>query len=80
MLVKDPAWQARIWRSAGWPDVLLVDGAVTEIWRARKVGERLRVGVDLIDAVRPESRDQIEQEAVSLAPSRGCVTTELSLR
>ena len=44
-LVPDRARRGEVWRAAGAPGVLLVDGEVAGTWRSRKAGRRLEVTV-----------------------------------
>ncbi len=79
LFVPDRAVQRHIWRPAGSPGVVLLEGQLVATWRARKVGERLRVAVEALAPLSPSARAEIEAEAATLAPYRGCTAAELEL-
>lgn len=66
-LIPDPAWRKRVWAASGGAGVVMADGEVVALWRARKQGKRLEVTVDGADV-------DIQEQAERLAPHRGCTT------
>jgi DNA glycosylase AlkZ-like len=72
-LVEDTALRKRMFVSIGRPGVVLVDGALAGLWKGRKQGKRLEVGVEWLG---PEA--DIAEEAAAMAAVRGC--EEISLR
>ena len=70
-LVVDTATRRQIWRAAGNPGVLLVDGEAAGMWRSRKQGKRLQLTVTPLRALSAGAREVIEAEVGLLAPFRG---------
>jgi hypothetical protein len=71
-VVPDPALRKRIWTAVGGAGVVLVDGEVSALWRARKQGKRLEVTVE-----GKAPRRALRSEAERLAPHRGCTAVEV---
>jgi hypothetical protein len=69
LLVPDKVLHARIFRPTGSPGVVLADGELAGLWRARKKGRRLEMEVE---ELRPLDLGAVEAEAQRLAPLRGC--------
>jgi hypothetical protein len=67
-----------VWRSAGEPGVILLDGRSVATWRARKKGTRLVVRVEPFAAVPGTTRELVESEVASIASLRGCRSSEVS--
>ena len=63
----DPVLRKRLFVSIGRPGVVLVDGVVAGLWKGRKKGRRLEVGVEWLGA-----EADIAEEAAALASLRGC--------
>ncbi len=64
----DEALRKRIWKPVGSPGVVLHDGRVAGLWRARKQGRKLSIETDWLG----EPVD-IEEEGERLAALRGAV-------
>ena len=71
-VVPDPAMRKKIWTAVGGAGVVLVDGEVRALWRARKQGKRLEVTVE-----GRAPRRALRSEAERLAPHRGCSAVEV---
>jgi hypothetical protein len=71
VLAPDKALRARMFRPAGAPGVVLSEGQVAGLWRARKAGTTLTLTVEELTRL---DRTAVEQEAERLAPLRGCRT------
>jgi len=71
-VVPDPAMRKKIWTAVGGAGVVLVDGEVRALWRARKQGKRLEVTVE-----GRAPRGALRSEAERLAPHRGCSAVEV---
>jgi hypothetical protein len=65
-LFPDKEKQRLIWRHAGNPGVLLVDGNLAGIWRQRRKRNRLYLTVDGFAPFSPADRSRIEAEAAML--------------
>lgn len=73
LLVPDPERRKALWPILGRPGVLLVDGEVSGVWRARKKGRRLDVTVQPFRRLAAATRRDIEAEAAMAAEARGVV-------
>lgn len=67
-LVPDAAARKKIWAAIGGAGLLLADGKLAGLWRARKQGPRLAVTVEKLGRV---ARTSVEESATRLAPHRG---------
>lgn len=67
-----------VWRSAGGPGVILLDGRLVATWRARRKGTRLVVGVEPFISLPGTTRRRVETEVASIASLRGCQSSEVS--
>jgi hypothetical protein len=76
--VPDRARRGEIWRAAGAPGVLLVDGEVAGTWRSRKAGRRLEVAVRPFAPLPASARSRTAALADDLAGFRGCETAALT--
>ncbi len=72
-LVRDKALRKRMFVSIGRPGVVLVDGVMAGLWKGRKKGKRLEVGVEWLGA-----EADIAEEAAAMAAIRGCREAVLS--
>jgi len=79
-LIPDKALQHHLWQSSGNPGIVLVDGRFVATWRSRKKGKRLRVVVECFTSVSQRIRSQMEAEAATLAPYKGCTSVEVGFR
>ena len=68
-LVPDPDLRRRVFRPTGSPGVVLHDGELAGLWRARRKGRRLEVEVCELGTLDLEA---VRSEAERLAPLRGC--------
>ena len=78
-LLPDPAQQRHLWRAAGNPGALLVDGRLLAAWHPQKTGRRLRLIVEPFSPLSRAVLAQVEAEAWTLAPFRGCTSVVLEL-
>lgn len=75
--IVDSAHHREVWRTVGEPGTLLVDGAVSGTWRARKSGRRLTLTVTPFDPLAARDQARLRDEAEQIAPLRGATTVEL---
>ena len=68
-LVPDKDLRGRVFRPTGSPGVVLRDGELAGLWRARKKGKRLEVEVEELGSL---DLDAVRREAERIAPLRGC--------
>ncbi|KDE12296.1 hypothetical protein N505_0115880 [Rhodococcus aetherivorans] len=67
----DRARRKAIWRPIGSPGVVLVDGEIRGIWRARATSrDTLAVSVEPFEPLSVRTRDELEAEAQRLARAR----------
>jgi hypothetical protein len=69
--------QRQIWKHAGNPGVLLVDGSVSGLWRQRKMGSRLSLTIESFAYLSPAVRSLIEAEAAKLVPFNDCTKLQV---
>lgn len=67
----DKAYHREVWRPIAAPGVLLADGEIAGIWRARKSGATLALSVELFTALSGRQRAQLQDEAERLGSLRG---------
>ena len=79
-LVPDVSWHRKLWRAAGNPGVLLVDGQAVAAWRSRKSGKKMSIVIEQFEAVPQEKRPEIEAEAATLAPYSGCTSVKVEYK
>ena len=68
-LVPDADLRRRVFRPTGSPGVVLQDGELAGLWRARRKGKRLEVEVSELGTLDLEA---VRREAERIAPLRGC--------
>lgn len=79
LLVPDRRIHTQIWRTVGSPGVVLLDGEIVAVWRAQKLGAKLRIEVTDItglDCLQP-ARTAIEEETACLIGLRGCQRADI---
>ena len=76
-LISNKVLHRRIWRSTVNPGAVLVDGRFVAIWRPKKAGKRLNITVETFTSLSPATHSEIEAEAATLAPFRGCASVEV---
>jgi hypothetical protein len=71
-LIPDPTLQRRIWRQAGNPGVVLVNGKAAGTWQPKKTGSQLKIRVGPFMPLSSDIRSKIETEAETLGNFRKC--------
>lgn len=66
------AVQRVIWRAAGSPGVMLVQGQIAGVWRSRRQGQALLFDFSPFTALAPRARQEITAEAEGIAQLRSC--------
>lgn len=66
-LVGDPAQRRSLWRPAGAPGLVLVDGRPAGTWRHKQAGHRLTVDMEPWARLSPARRADVEAEAAQVA-------------
>jgi hypothetical protein len=79
-LDSDKSMQRQIWKHAGNPGVLLVDGNIAGLWRQRKKGSHLTVMIEHAAALSPAVRSHVEVEAAALARINDCTELQVDFR
>jgi hypothetical protein len=79
LLVLDTTLHRRLWRAQGNPGAVLARGEVVGTWRARKRGQHLTMTVEPFAVLSPAERRDIEAEAQTVAPLRGCAVVEVTV-
>jgi len=70
-VVPDRALAKAVWRPTGSPGIVLLDGELAGIWRARKSGRVLRLTVSLPRNLTAKQRTTVEGQAQVVAEARG---------
>jgi hypothetical protein len=79
LLVPDKKQHKEIWRILGNPGVLLVDGDIAGVWRAKMSGKkRVDLTVTAFGSLPAKSRKAIEAEAAEVARARGADTATVT--
>lgn len=73
----DVAFQKELWRGAGNPGALLVDGHVVGAWKAKKAGKKLQLSLASPQPLPSAWRARLEAEAAGLAPFREVASVQL---
>ncbi|MCW3000431.1 MAG: hypothetical protein JWN65_3980 [Solirubrobacterales bacterium] len=77
-LAPDAAVRKQVWRALGGAGVVLADGQLVALWRARRQARRLQVTAEALAGRVP--RAAIAAEARRLAPHRGCTSAQVQWR
>lgn len=77
-LLADSTLHRQVWRAAGSPGAVLVDGQLVATWRAHKRGKSLQALIEPFAPLPSAARTEVEAEFQSIAAYRGCQTTELA--
>ncbi|MFI5492444.1 DNA glycosylase AlkZ-like family protein [Actinoplanes sp. NPDC051859] len=71
VLVPNRAHQKEVWRALGNPGVILVDGEIAGVWRAKLAGgKRVDLAVTPFGKLAPKARKALEEEAAVVARAR----------
>ncbi|MDT4993358.1 MAG: hypothetical protein QOH97_3250 [Actinoplanes sp.] len=71
LLVPDRKQQKEVWRTLGNPGVLLVDGEIAGVWRAKLSGrKRVDLAVTTFGSLTAKARTAVETEAAAVARAR----------
>jgi hypothetical protein len=71
VLVPDKKQQKEVWRTLGNPGVLLVDGEIAGVWRAKMAGgKRVDLTVTPFGSLKAATRKVVEAEAAEVARAR----------
>lgn len=79
-LIPDRYRRHQTWRAIPIDGLVLVDGAPVATWRPKKTRQHLTVAVEPFDVLERAAKDGLEQEATTIAPLRGCSSSEVALR
>ena len=79
LLVPEKSRQKEVWRILGNPGVLLVDGEIAGVWRAKMSGRtRVDLTVTPFESLPPRTRKALDAEAAEVARARGASTATVS--
>lgn len=79
LLVSDTGRQRAIWRSSGWPGVVLVDGELAGLWRGRQAGQTLTISITPFERLSTQTMEAIAAEADDVAPLADAAHAEVKL-
>jgi hypothetical protein len=79
LLVPDKKRQKEVWRILGNPGVLLADGEIAGVWRAKMAGrKRIDLTVTPFGSLTAKARTAVEQEAAEVARAREAADVTVS--
>lgn len=79
LLVPDKARQKQVWRVLGNPGVLLLDGEIAGVWRAKMSGRtRVELTVTPFATLPAKTRKAADDEAAAVARARGVATATIT--
>jgi hypothetical protein len=78
VLVPQRTLQKEVWRVLGNPGVLLLDGEIAGVWRARMAGKRVEITLTPFGTVPAKSRRAVQEEAAVVARARGAAEATVS--
>lgn len=78
LLLPERHQQRKVWRTAGSPGVVLVDGDILGTWKAQKTGSALNISVDFFSPLPAHCHLRYIQEAEYLAVLRGCSSMSIT--
>jgi len=79
LLAPDRARQKQVWRILGNPGVLLLDGEIAGVWRAKMSGrKRVDLTVTPFERLTPARRAEIEEESSHVARARSVPTATVT--
>jgi hypothetical protein len=71
LIVPDKSQQKEVWRALGNPGVLLVDGEIAGVWRAKMAGQkRVDLTVTAFGTIGAKARKAVEAESAEVARAR----------
>jgi hypothetical protein len=80
LLVPEKAQQKEVWKVLGNPGVLLVDGEIAGVWRAKMAGKkRVDLTVTPFGTLSPKARKSVEAEAATVARARGAADATVAI-
>ena len=77
--IVDKQHHREVWKTAGDPGTILVDGAIAGTWRPRKSGRRLTVTVRPLGSLADQDRTRLQAEAELIAPLRGASSVDVRI-
>jgi hypothetical protein len=75
--VVDKKYHRDVWQSVGDPGTVLVEGEIVGVWRPRKSGRSLTIGVKTFGSLPARTRKSLQTQAELVAPLRGASTAEV---
>lgn len=69
--IVDKRYQRDVWKPAGDPGTVLVDGEISGIWRPRKNGRNLTITIKTFGSLRDRDKKPLQAEAEQVASLRG---------
>lgn len=72
--IVEKKYQRDVWKTAGDPGTVLVDGEVTGTWRPRKRGRKLHIEFSTFADLTSDLREALVLEARAIGPLRGAAT------
>ncbi len=79
IIVPEPSRRQEMWKAAGSPGAVLIDGEVAGTWRPQKKGATLRLELRPHHTLDDSETEQLEKEANLMAPFRNVAQVEVTL-
>ena len=71
------AFHREVWKTVGEPGTVLVDGEIVGVWRPRKSGAKVTIGVRTFEPLDADATDLLRGEAHQVARLRGGASAEV---
>lgn len=65
------AYHREVWKTLGEPGAVLVNGAITGVWRPRESGRKVTITIKTFGSLPAQATRPLQDEAEQLAPLRG---------
>lgn len=75
--ILDKRFHQDVWKSAGDPGTVLVDGEIAGTWRPRKSGRNLTITIKTFGSLRARDKNSLQTEAEQVASLRGAASVDV---
>ncbi len=75
--IVDKKFHQEVWKFAGDPGTILINGHISGIWRPRKSGQKLHITLKTFGPLPVRDKQLLRDEAEQVAPLRGALTVDV---